>query len=214
MATATAGVPAQRSRKRAKHNVKGVFEEVAGVPGTHLAELKSWVLAKLLWNPNLDDQKLIDEFVQAYYGPTAKDVREYIRVFDESAAESLDKITCFTECNAPHISIQTMTAAWQHVHSACAAAKDAPDVLARLEPLEMSLEYEWIKMHLQAEESILPWPVKESPQELYDRFMELAKKHDVTKVDDFGTGFKDMDAPLQRAKAYDNTHKTPATQPR
>jgi hypothetical protein len=50
-----------------EHNVKGLFEQGAYTSnGAEMAELRAWVLAKLLWNPKLDGQQLIDEFIDGY----------------------------------------------------------------------------------------------------------------------------------------------------
>ena len=50
------------------HSVKGLFEQGAYTSkGAEMAELRAWVLARLLWNPALDGQELIDEFIAGYY---------------------------------------------------------------------------------------------------------------------------------------------------
>ena len=41
------------------------------------AELKAWVGAKLMWNPDLPLEALLDEFFAGYYGDAAPFVREY-----------------------------------------------------------------------------------------------------------------------------------------
>jgi len=63
-----------------KHNVKGIFEEGNYSPGGHgeFAELRAYILAKLLWNPDTDVDILIDEFLEYYYSKAAKPIREYI----------------------------------------------------------------------------------------------------------------------------------------
>ncbi len=65
---------------RANH-VVGVFEEGA-YQGRHadFAELKAWLLAKWLWNPDLPAESLLDDFFKGYYGAAAPLVRKY---FDE-----------------------------------------------------------------------------------------------------------------------------------
>ena len=55
----------------AQHGVRGVFEEGASVTagdGADMAELKNYVLAEMLWNPDQDPNALIEEFVNGYYG--------------------------------------------------------------------------------------------------------------------------------------------------
>ena len=63
------------------HHVVGVFEEGA-YQGRHgdFAELKAWLLAKWLWNPDLPAESLLNDFFTGYYGAAAPLVRRY---FDE-----------------------------------------------------------------------------------------------------------------------------------
>ncbi len=65
-----------------RHNVVGVFFQGGKSQGggTELAELRSWLLARLLWNPSLDPERLIREFVGAYYGAAAPAMMDYLRL--------------------------------------------------------------------------------------------------------------------------------------
>ena len=54
------------------------------IHGTEFAELRAWVLAKLMWEPSQDVDKLIDEFLDGYYGPAAGPIREYITTLQNS----------------------------------------------------------------------------------------------------------------------------------
>jgi hypothetical protein len=52
--------------------VKGLFSEGAYAGhGSEMAELRAWVLARLMWNPRQDDRALIKEFLEGYYGKAA-----------------------------------------------------------------------------------------------------------------------------------------------
>lgn len=56
----------------------GIHEEAQyETNGGEWAELRAWVLAKLLWNPEQDAHALVREFIQAYYGKAADDVQKY-----------------------------------------------------------------------------------------------------------------------------------------
>lgn len=70
------------------HGVKNLFEQGA-CQGRHagFAELKAWLLAKWLWNPDLPQEPLLDDFFTGYYGKGAPYVR---RVFDEANRRILD----------------------------------------------------------------------------------------------------------------------------
>ena len=43
-----------------------------------LRELRSWVLSKLMWNPDASMDELILDFTEGYYGPAGRYVREYL----------------------------------------------------------------------------------------------------------------------------------------
>ena len=64
------------------HGVKMLFEQGA-CQGRHagFAELKGWLLAKWMWNPELPVEPLLDDFFNGYYGKAAPYVRA---VFDEA----------------------------------------------------------------------------------------------------------------------------------
>ena len=63
----------------ADHGVKGIFEEGNyNSPGGELAELRAYVMAKLLWDPDYDADKAMDEFLEGYYGPAAEPIRDYV----------------------------------------------------------------------------------------------------------------------------------------
>ncbi len=67
--------------------VKALFAE-GGYVGQHadFAELKAWLTAKWMWDPDIEPEPLIDRFMKGYYGAAAPFVREY---FD--AVEALPK---------------------------------------------------------------------------------------------------------------------------
>ncbi len=61
------------------HNVTGIFEEGnnSDRESGEFNALKQYILAKLLWNPDYDVDAGISEFLSAYYGPAAHEIRRY-----------------------------------------------------------------------------------------------------------------------------------------
>lgn len=75
------GVMQPNMRFFAANNVKGVYEEgnyMASQCNAEFAELRAYLLAKLLWNPDIDYDKTMNDFLRAYYGKGWQYVREYI----------------------------------------------------------------------------------------------------------------------------------------
>lgn len=61
-----------------KYNAVGVQEEAQyQTNGGEFSELRAWVLAKLLWNPDQDTEALVKEFITAYYGSAAPFIQNY-----------------------------------------------------------------------------------------------------------------------------------------
>ncbi len=74
------------------HNVKGVFEEAnrARDGGTDFNELRTYLLCKLMWNPDCDIDALRREFLEYYYGAAAPYLDEYLNVICDNA----DRLGC------------------------------------------------------------------------------------------------------------------------
>ena len=80
----------------AAHGVNGIFMQAAGnAQNTELCELRNYLISRLLWDPTLDDHKLIDEFVTLYYGRAAAKVRSYLSLIGETARHSGIHQGCF-----------------------------------------------------------------------------------------------------------------------
>ncbi len=74
------------------HNVKGVFEEAnrARDGGVDFNELRTYLLCKLMWNPDCDINALRQEFLDYYYGAAAPYLDEYLNVICDNA----DRLGC------------------------------------------------------------------------------------------------------------------------
>ena len=111
----------------ADHNVKGIFEQGAYQSyGAEMAELRAWVLAKLLWDPTRDGQKLIDEFIEGYYGPAAPHIKAYLKITHDAVEQSGDWLGCFESHTAKFLSFDTLARGWQHLKAAEAAVQSDP----------------------------------------------------------------------------------------
>jgi len=74
-----------------ENGVTGVYEEADYFTrGGEMAELRTYLMAKALWNPECDIQRAMDEFLAAYYGPAAPKVREYIEDIHRLAVSDPD----------------------------------------------------------------------------------------------------------------------------
>lgn len=76
-----------------KNNVKEHFQQSNTGTGHEFSELKAYIIAKLLWNPNANVEEIIIEFTDGYYGAAGEWIRKYIyKMQDElvKTGENLD----------------------------------------------------------------------------------------------------------------------------
>ena len=75
----------ERYRYYRDHNVVSIFDHGCGeniVPG-EFHELRTYLVLKLLWNPDTDINRHISEFCNAYYGEAGEDVVKFIKDFEK-----------------------------------------------------------------------------------------------------------------------------------
>lgn len=124
--------------------VKGVFEQGhTGVSnGTpDLNELRYYLIAKLLWNPDCDIEAHKREFLDGYYGPAADAVAEYIKVFEDRVDSGNIH---FGISNPPACELfdsATLERAKAALDSGSALVKGQKKYENRIERLYLTLEY-------------------------------------------------------------------------
>jgi len=169
------------------NNVRGIFEQGAYQSwGSEMAEMRAWVLAKLLWNPALDADKLRREFLAGYYGQAADDISEYLALLERAAIAVGDHLGCFSPTDARFLSLETMLKAWDILKRAEARVDKNAELLKRLRRVQLPVVYvvlmRWDGFQKAAKELGLQWPWPPSRQELLDRFLEAARSEGVTMV--------------------------------
>jgi len=125
------------------HHVKGVFEEGAYESfGAEMAELRAWVLAQLLWNPEQDDQALIREFLDGYYGAAGRPLARYLELMQEASQGY--NLTCYAPTDAPFLRFQPLAQAealWQEAGQAVA---ENEELLARVRLGHLAVQSVWL----------------------------------------------------------------------
>lgn len=69
------------------------FQQANCQRGNDFSELKNYLIAKLLWNPKMNQDSIITEFVKNYYGPAGLKVKEYLYNIDSVAISYKDKVS-------------------------------------------------------------------------------------------------------------------------
>ena len=169
----------------AANGVKGVFEQGSyQSPGGEFQELRSWVLAKLLWNPQADTNRLVDEFLTGYYGPAAADVRKYFDLIHDAVARSGDLLGCYSPPTAAFLSLETIAQAdqlWTAAEKAAAAANDAA-LLQRVRVGRLPVYYLMMLRENAWKRSRGAWQPSLTGNPLRQRFFEIAAAAKMTHI--------------------------------
>lgn len=160
-----------------QNGAKGLFEQGAYQShGGEMSELRAWVLAQLLWNPDQDDRKLIDEFLKGYYGAAAAPIKRYIDLLHEKAAGYY--MTCYSPPSAPFLDFPTLSRAERLWQEAEAAVKDDPDLLWRVRQGHLPVRYvflqRWAQLRRDAQDANADWPLPTSRKAVADEWLAVA----------------------------------------
>ncbi len=123
----------------AKNGATAVFEQGSVGPGSiaDFADLRAWLTSKLMWNPSLDSDILINEFITNYYGAATPEILQYFALM-RNAVKPGYKLCCFNR-NALWLSNQKLLEAWSLMEAAKAKVRTNPELLQRVEAAAVSI---------------------------------------------------------------------------
>lgn len=81
-----------------RSGVKGIFFQGAysGGGGGSDAELRSWVMSRILWNPSRDADALVIEWMKGVYGNAWQPMRQWFDLLHEQAKDPAKHLLCYT----------------------------------------------------------------------------------------------------------------------
>ena len=124
-----------------KNGVKGVYEEGNyHSPSPDLNELRQWLLAKLMWNPDFDVKRGIYDFTEAVYGPAAEDIRAYIDLLEKRVTEGEIHFGIYERADVAYLDEETLSRA-QELMSAARAKELTLSQRNYVEKAALSVEY-------------------------------------------------------------------------
>ena len=138
--------------------------------GTEFAELKAYVIAKLLWDPDLDLNRLIDEFLHLYYGNSADSIKAYIQLLERQVDALEDfHMGCFAP---PHPSYFTPELLDQADALLAAALELADDDQIRERVAVVAMQIKYVRMIL----------LNEQVKAMRSSFLDEAAKLGITRI--------------------------------
>jgi len=126
------------------NQVKIMFQQGSSTSKSDLSELKQYVIAKLLWNPDLPVDSLIDEFLAGFYAEAAPDVRRYMNLMQKRLLNSGARLEIFgnpvNESNT-WLTPETLADAEKILAVAEQKVAEKPEFRDRVRKVRLSLAY-------------------------------------------------------------------------
>lgn len=174
------------------HGVTGIYEEACYyTKGAELAELRTYIMAKTLWDPTYDTDRAIDEFCAAYYGPAAPYIREYIDVVQESA-QSIPgmHVRIYSPPTIGYLTPEVLDRSRRLFDQAERAVRDDPTLLHRVQVARLPVLYSRIMLaqsplYVERDDKLVSRASLDTSR-LLRRFQRIARAEGVTKVREGG----------------------------
>ena len=154
------------------YGVKGLFEQGPGTT-SELAELRAYLVSKLLWNPDIDVDAVIDDFLQGYYGAaSAPYLRRYIDLVNRKAFEGDYHFHIWTPLKRRFFTPELLDEATDLLQQAEAHAEDET-FRHRIQLAQLPIDYVKIVLgHTQGEERL----------RIISRFFKVAEREGIREI--------------------------------
>jgi hypothetical protein len=178
-----------------QYGIPMMFQQGSGSSWSDLAELKQYYISKLLWNPNLDGDSLINRFIGTYYGAAAPFIRKYYDLshdaMQEAAArQNLDIYGLPSYYFNTFLTRDLVSQYRDQMDMAEQAAANDSATLSRVLRVRMPVDFAWLEYALNAGDSALSFitnsdgekKLNESMIESLDRFVENSEKTGIKTI--------------------------------
>ena len=131
-----------------KNKTLGLFEQGDAYSTTgDFIRLRAWVLAHLMWDPSRDQQALIREFMEGYYGPAAPHLLEYLDLLHNTVEKSGVRLRCFSSDTSAWLTLAVLNEATVLFDRAAEAVAGNPALTERVRRERLPLDHVWLKRH-------------------------------------------------------------------
>ncbi len=193
----------------AEHGVSAMFEQGNREVGGEFAELRAYLISKLLWDPYLDVDTLMGDFLQGYYGASAIPLRMYIDEMRKALLQSGKPLRIFgspMEAETSYLTPELIQRYEELFNEAEAKVATLPDVLERVKIARLPLTYailEQAKKHFAGERGVFQkvndhWEVRTELRAAINPFTDLCIRQGVTQVKEWSTSPEEYRAALYR----------------
>ncbi len=173
------GVLQENIKTFRENNAIGIMEQAAYQSrGGEFAELRAYVISKLLWNPDCDVDDVIDDFMYGYYGRSGKFVHDYFNLLHDLVKPNTHIHLGLTP--EDKIFPDSFIYKASDIFDRAEAVADDQEILQRVEVARLPL------MYLKC----LRYPLQSKQDGTYSRFCEITEREGITHYAEHGLEHK------------------------
>jgi hypothetical protein len=120
---------------------EGIYLQGMGALGGEMHLLRPYYGMKLVWDPDLDPQSIIHEFLEGYYGPAAPAMESYIKLLQAKVDTDNIHMHLYTNPAQGYLTDDVMAQAGALFDQAEAAVQNDQELLERVRVARMPLTY-------------------------------------------------------------------------
>ena len=132
-----------------EHHVNSLFMQANAQAGGEMAGLRAYLICKLMWDPSADDNALMNDYLNGYYGKAGPYIRQYIDRMRESLLSSGFKLNIFgspEDAKDAYLSAEMLKVYNALFDQAEKAVADAPQLLGRVKIARLPILYAEIQI--------------------------------------------------------------------
>lgn len=127
-----------------KNNVSEHFQQSNTDVGHEFSELKSYLISRLLWNPDSNADSVITDFMNGYFGPAAPLVRTYLDTLQGEIYKTKEWLDIYGHPTAHQntfLSESNITRYLDYFRQARERVRDQPEYLLHVKTYELPVQY-------------------------------------------------------------------------
>lgn len=180
------------------NNAKWIFEQHSHNP-SELFELRSYVTAKLLWNPDLDIEKLLEEFTNGYYHEAGPFIKKYVYLIHSKIKGDNDFFLFLygdpSEAFSSYLKPELLQEYTQLFDEAEKAVAHKQEVVERVKMARLGVDYAVLEAcrknitenySLLIEDQNLNKTINPMVVSLLDNFINTSRKNNITLMNEMG----------------------------
>ena len=182
----------------AENNVNAMFEQGNREVGGEFAALRAYLISKLLWNPWVNVDSVMNDFLFGYYGAAGTPIRKYIDLMRGELIKGGKPLRIFGSPNEAADTYLTPALIGKYNSLFDEAEKlvaDSAEVLERVRIARLPLMYatmEQAKKNFTGENGLFEkvndkWEAKTNIRNMVDEFTDLCLREGVTQVKEWST---------------------------